>query len=99
MQSRTPVVKAIHDAVAAGDFAEAERLFGPYREEVVAVWQDTKSDGERQAIAADVNALLEWARVTTLSARAHAQSKLVLLRRDSAYAAGDGGRRAFNLEA
>ena len=99
MQSRTPVVKAIHDAVASANFAEAERLLEPYRQQVVASWQDAASDGEREAIAADVNALLEWVRVTTLSARAHAQNKLVLLSRDGAYTLGSGARRAFNLEA
>lgn len=99
MQSKTPVVKAIHDAVANGNFAEAEQLLGPYREQVITFWQDAESDSERQLIAADVNALLEWARVTTLSARAHAQNKLVLLRRDSAYSRGAGAHQAFNLEA
>jgi hypothetical protein len=99
MQSQIPVIKEIHDAVAAGNLVQAERLMTPYREHVVAAWQAATSDSERQAIAADVNALLEWARITTISARAHAQNKLVVLQRDSAYSGGSGNRPAFNLEA
>jgi hypothetical protein len=99
MQSQTPVVKAIHDAVASGNLREAERLLDPYRQQVVADWRAAKTDGERQTIAADVNALLEWARVTTLSNRTHAQNKLVLLRSQSEYSPGASASRAFNLEA
>jgi hypothetical protein len=93
------VVKAIQDAVGSGNFAEAERLLGAYRDQVVADWHAAESESERQAMAADVNALLEWARITTVSARAHAQNRLVLLGRGSAYAGVASGRSAVNLDA
>ena len=99
MLSQTPVVKAIHDAIAGGNFLEAERLLDPYRDQVVAYWNGAGSERERQAIAADVNALLEWARVTALASRTHAQNKLILLRRDSAYSGVAGRAQAFSLEA
>lgn len=99
MLSRTPVVKAIHDAVAVGNFSEAERLLDPYREQVLVHWRDAKSDSERKTIIADVNGLLDWARLMTLSGRAHAQNKLVLLRRESAYCGETGRPRSFSVEA
>jgi hypothetical protein len=86
-------------AVSAGAFPEAEQLLVRYRQEVEASWKAATSASERSAIAADVTALLEWARVTTLSARAHAQSKLVLLGRVSAYGRSVRKDELFNLNA
>jgi hypothetical protein len=71
----------------------------PYRVEVVAAWHAAQSESERKEIVADVNGLLEWARITTLSSRTHAQNKLLLLHRDNAYSGAARGRQAFSLEA
>jgi len=98
MQTQTQGSKRIRDAVSAGAFSEAELLLSHYRQEVLVAWQAASSE-ERKAIAAEVTALLEWARVTTLSARAHAQSKLVLLDRQSAYMRGVRNKERFNLDA
>jgi hypothetical protein len=99
MQSQTAVVDLFRRAVSGGAFAEAEQLLGQYRQEVVASWHAAAGASERHAIAADVAALLEWARVTTLSARTHAQGKLVLLDRQSVYAHGVRKDQRFSLDA
>jgi hypothetical protein len=99
MRTQTQVNKRFRGAVSSGAFAEAEQLLAECRQEVLAAWNAATSASERQAIAADVTALLEWARVTTLSARAHAQTKLVLLDRQSAYVRGVRNNERFNLDA
>src|SRR5438874_670595 len=84
MQSKTP--ELLRTAVAAGAYAEAERLLATYRSEIEAVWEAAGFGEQRDAIAAEVGALLQWARSTTLAARSHAQSKLIHLSRRSTYA-------------
>jgi len=99
MQTQSQVTNEFRSAVSAGAFAQAEQMFDEYRQEVLAAWNAATSAGERQAIAADVTAFLEWARVTTLSARTHAQTKLVLLDRQSAYVRVVRNDERINLDA
>jgi hypothetical protein len=74
-------------AVAAGAFAEAERLLDVFRAEMQDRWAAATSVEDRVAIAAGVSEILEWARTATLAARAHAQRKLIHLLRMRAYTA------------
>jgi hypothetical protein len=85
MQSKSAAVDSFRSAVSAGAFPEAERLLEMYRHEVEVSWKAATSDDERQAISTEVTAVLEWARVATLSARSHAQRKLILLSRERTY--------------
>ncbi len=98
MQSRLAAAEAFRSAVSAGAFLEAERLLGSYRQEVEASWKAATSD-ERCAIESEVKAFLDWARTATLSARSHAQSKLILLSRESAYTRGIRKKELFTLSA
>lgn len=88
MQSKSTAAELFRSAVSAGAFLEAEQLLGSYHQEVEASWSAATSDEERHAISTDVNAVLEWARRATLSARSHAQSKLIVLNRECAYTRG-----------
>ena len=99
MQSLPPMAELFRSAVSAGAFLEAERLLGTYRHEVEASWKAATSASERRAIESEVKALLEWARTTTLSARSHAQSKLILLSRERAYTRGIRKKELFALNA
>lgn len=82
----SPTVELLRNAVSSGAYPEAERLLGVYRGEMQAEWEAALSPAQRDAIAAEVGELLEWARVATLAARSHAQHKLVYLSRRRAYA-------------
>jgi len=99
MQTQSQVINQFRSAVSAAAFAEAEQLFGEYCQEVLALWNAATSASERQAIAAEVTAFLEWARVTTISARAHAQKKLILLNRNAVYAGSVQPDQRFDLNA
>lgn len=99
MQSTSTAAEAFRSAVSGGAFAEAERLLGAYRREVELSWTAATTVDQRRAIEAEVSALLEWARTTTLSARSHTQRKLILLDRESAYTRGILKNEAFNLNA
>ena len=85
MQSPTKAVDLFRKAVSAGAFLEAEPLLEMYRRDVEASWGAATSDEQRLAIAVEVSSTLEWARTATLASRSHAQHKLILLRRESAY--------------
>jgi hypothetical protein len=85
MQSKSTAAESFRGAVSAGAFSDAERLLEAYRHEVEVSWKASTSDNERQAISTEVSAVLEWARVATLSARSHAQRKLILLSRERTY--------------
>ena len=98
MQSPT-AVELFRKAVSAGAFSEAERLLESYRHDVEASWEAATSDDHRLAIATEVNSTLEWARTATLAARSHAQRKLILLRRESAYAPSICKNDVLNLNA
>ena len=75
----------LRKAVSTGAFAQAEELLAEYRREVEAAWVAAASAQERQALAAEVNAVLKWAQASTRSQRSHTQRKLILLGRESAY--------------
>lgn len=99
MQSRTAATELFRSAVSAGAFPEAERLLGTYRDEVETSWKAAISGNERRAIESEVNALLAWARAATLSARSHAQGKLILLERENAYNRTNRKKELFALNA
>ena len=98
MQSPT-VVERFRKAVSAGAFTEAEQLLENYRCGVKASWEAAASDDQRLAIATEVSSTLEWARTATLAARSHTQRKLILLRRESAYAPTMCQNDVLNLDA
>jgi hypothetical protein len=85
MQSPRTAVNLFRSAVSAGAFSEAEQLLELYRRQVETCWNAATTDDQRQAIALEVSEIFEWARTATLSARSHAQRKLILLHRESAY--------------
>lgn len=99
MQSPPAAVKLFRTAVSAGAFLEAEQLLEIYRRGVEASWYAATSDDTRLAIAMEVSATLEWARTATLAARSHAQRKLILLRRESAYTPSIRKNEVLNLNA
>ena len=98
MQSQT-IAERFRSAVSAGAFFRAEELLETYRSEVEASWKAATSAAERRAIATEVSAVLEWARRATLSAQAHDQRKLILLRREAAYAPNMRQNESLNLNA
>jgi hypothetical protein len=85
MQSPRTAVNLFRSAVSKGAFSEAEQLLESYRRQVETGWNAATSDDQRMAIATEVSEVFEWARTATLSARSHAQRKLILLHRESAY--------------
>jgi len=99
MQSPRTVVDLFRKAVSAGAFSEAEQFLESYRREVESSWNAAASDDQRLAIAMDVRATFEWARITTLAVRSHTQRKLILLSRDSAYAPSLSNQELLHLEA
>jgi hypothetical protein len=86
MRSKSAAAESFRSAVSAGAFLEAQQLLELYRHEVEASWKAATSSEERHAISTEVSGVLEWARRTTLSARSHAQRKLILVGREVAYA-------------
>ena len=99
MQSPKTAVNLFRSAVSAGAFSEAEQLLESYRCDVEASWNAATSDDQRLAIAMEVSEVFEWARTVTLSARAHTQRKLILLRRESAYMPGIRSNEVLHLDA
>jgi hypothetical protein len=89
----------LRNAVSAGAFAQAEELLAEYRQEVETAWMASASAQERQALAVEVNAVLKWAQATTHSARSHAQRKLILLNRESAYGPSMQRNELLDLDA
>jgi hypothetical protein len=87
--SKTPsrTIELLRTAVSSGAYAEAQSLLGEYRGEMQARWEAATSAEQRDSVAAEVAELLEWARIATLAARAHAQRKLIHLTRATAYTA------------
>jgi hypothetical protein len=85
--------------VSSGAFQQAEQLLATYRREVEASWKSAASAGERRAISTEVTEVLEWARATTVSARSHAQRKLILLGREGAYTPGIQKNELLDLNA
>jgi hypothetical protein len=83
----SPTVELLRSAVSSGDYPEAERLLGDFREEMQTGWVAATSVEQRALIVAEVGGLLEWARTATLAARAHAQRKLIHLACKKAYTA------------
>jgi len=98
MQSPT-AVELFRKAVSAGAFPEAEYLLESYRRDVEGSWQAATSEEQRLTIAKEVSSTLEWARTATLAARSHTQRKLILLRRESAYAPSFCKNDVLNLNA
>jgi hypothetical protein len=78
-------VDRLRRAVSSGDYTEAGEMLGDFRKEMQAMWEAAASAEERAGIVAEVSDLLEWARTATLTGRAHAQRKLILLTRRNAY--------------
>lgn len=99
MQSPKTAVNLFRQAVSAGAFSEAEQLLESYRRDVEADWNAATSDEQRLAIATEVADVFEWARTATLVARSHTQRKLILLRRESAYAPGIRNHEVLHLDA
>jgi hypothetical protein len=99
MQSRPAAVELFRRAVSAGAFLEAEALLETYRRDVEASWNAATSGDQRLAIAMEVGEVFEWARTATLAARSHAQRKLILLRRESAYTPGIRNKGLLSLNA
>jgi hypothetical protein len=99
MQSPTKAVDLFRKAVSAQAFSEAEQLLETYRRHVEASWHAATSDDQRLAIATEVGDVFEWARTATLVARSHAQHKLILLRRESAYTPSISKNKGLHLEA
>ena len=99
MQSQPKAVDLFRSAVSAGAFSEAEGLLESYRRDVEASWNAATSDDERLAIAMEVSEVFEWAHTATLSARSHAQRKLILLRRESAYTPSIRNNEVLSLDA
>jgi len=99
MQSKSAAAESFCSAVSAGAFSEAEQLLASYRCDVEASWKASTSAEERHAISTEVNAVLEWARRTTLTARSHTQRKLILLRREAAYTPSAQKDTLLNLDA
>lgn len=99
MQSKSAVVERLRKAVSAGAFLEAEQLLELYRSDVEASWKSATSADERRAISTEVGAVLEWARRTTVSARSHAQRKLILLSREGAYTPSIQKNEVLHLDA
>src|ERR1700682_6301117 len=99
MQSPKTAVNLFRSAVSAGAFSEAEQLLESYRCDVEACWNAATSDDQRLAIAIEVSEVFEWARTVTLSARAHTQRKLILLRRESAYTPSNHNSEVLHLDA
>jgi hypothetical protein len=99
MPSKSAAAELFRRAVSAGAFLEAQQYLELYRHEVEASWKATTSSEDRQAISTEVSAVLEWARRTTLSARSHAQRKLILLGREGAYAPSIPKNQLHDLKA
>lgn len=99
MQSPETAVNLFRRAVSAGAFSEAEELLEMYRRDVEASWEAATSDQQRLAIATEVGGVFEWARTATLAARSHAQRKLILLRRESAYTPNISQNELLHLDA
>lgn len=99
MQSPKTAVNLFRQAVSAGAFSEAEQFLESYRRDVEADWSTATSDEQRLAIATEVAEVFEWARTATLVARSHTQRKLILLRRESAYAPGIHNHEVLHLDA
>jgi hypothetical protein len=99
MQSPRTAVNLFRSAVSAGAFSEAEQFLELYRRDVEASWHAATSDDQRLAIAMEVSEVFEWARTATLSARSHTQRKLILLRREAAYAPSIHKNELLNLNA
>jgi hypothetical protein len=99
MQSPYKAVDLFRSAVSAGAFLEAEQLLESYRRDVESSWRAATSDEQRLAIAMEVSTTFEWARTATLAARSHAQRKLILLRRESAYTPSIPNSGVLNLDA
>jgi hypothetical protein len=99
MPSPTAAVELFRRAVSAGAFLEAEQLLEIYRREVEASWKAATCDQQRLSIAMEVGGVFEWARTATLAARSHAQHKLILLRRESAYTPSISTNDLLHLDA
>ena len=99
MQSPRTAVNLFRSAVSSGEFSEAEEHLELYRREVEASWHAATSDEQRLAIAWEVSETFAWARAATLAARSHAQRKLILLRRESAYTPSLRNNEILNLNA
>jgi hypothetical protein len=74
-------------AINTGAPGEAELMLETLRREVETAWRAAASPEERRAISTEVTALLEWARQAIVVRRAHAQSRLSRLSRQTAYSA------------
>ena len=81
----SPTTDRLRSAVSSGDYLQAERLLGDFRQEMTANWRAAASAEQRAAIVADVSDLLEWARIATLAGRAHSQRKLIQMTCRTAY--------------
>jgi hypothetical protein len=97
MQFKAKPSDRFRTAITTGDLGDAERALEELRLEVEGSWHAAASAAERQAIASEINGLLEWARQTLLVKRAHAQSKLSRLSQHGAYVAA-GSRRLALVE-
>ena len=80
-------------AIRRGAHQEAEWVLSELRDEVEALWAAADSREERQEIASEITALLEWARQTVVSARSHTQAKLIRLNRQKIYLVANPRRR------
>jgi hypothetical protein len=80
-------------AIRRGAYAEAEQLLEELRCEVETIWRAAVSRQERNEIASEITALLNWAQQTVTAGRSHAQTKLVRLNRQKAYLITGANRR------
>lgn len=74
-------------AINSGAWAEAEQILIELRGEVDEAWHAASDEKARQRLQQEVGDLLEWARKTTLAARAHTRDNIIQLQLRRAYAA------------
>ncbi len=85
----------LKNALAASDFAEAQRLVPAYGEEAVALLSTARTDQEREQVMESFHNLLSLARVT----RAHVSSQLAAVNRDTRYQVAAPATHTWRFEA
>ncbi len=92
-----PVVNELRFAVAAGRYADVEKLLDRYKLEVEAAWQGASPE-ERQTLAVEVMKLLRWAQRTMLASRSHAQLRRADASRRMAYTSSADKRSTVSID-
>jgi hypothetical protein len=85
-------------AVSRGDWGRAEEALGALRQEVEALWSAASTNDERRALREETFQILEWARRTAFTDRAHARDSLLRLERQDAYQGRTMPRDAVQLD-